>query len=141
MRRPAIAAIALLLAGCGDDGAPERPSSATSDVDRCLEAATALATLEPPANLRELQDAAALVAATARTADVEDAQLAAALSDLDDAATALLAAARDGDRQAVDNAARDTAEAYAAIDAAAQGMETGECRKESWGSAMTDVPG
>jgi hypothetical protein len=140
VRRLAIVAI-LLVAGCGgDDGAPE-PSAATSDVDRCLEAATVLGDLAPATNLRDLQDAVALVAATARSAGVEDDNLAAALEQLVDAATTVDRDAGEGEQAAVERDGRDLADAYAAIDAAAQGMETAECRKESWGSAITDIPG
>ena len=140
--RAAVIVVAVLLVGCGDDDESTTPASvAISDVDRCLEAAVVLGDLQPATNLRELQDAATLVAAIVSIADVDDEQLAAALDDLDIAATDMVQAAREGEQAAVERAARAAAEAYAAIDAAAQGMETGECRKESWGSSITNIPG
>ena len=139
MRRLAIV-VALVLAGCGDDDATTDRSAAPVDVDRCLAAATAVGGLEPPADLRGLADNAAVVAATARTTGVDDDLLAAALAQLDEAATALLEAAGADDREAVTDASRRVAAAYAAIDDAAQGMETAECGRRSWGARATTVP-
>ena len=137
MRRLAIA-IALVLGACDDNrrALPEGPG----DRDRCLAAATAVGGLEPAVDLAGLAANAALVAATARTTPVDDDRLAAALRDLDRAATAIVEAAGAGDRDAAIAAGRDAATAYRQIDDAAQGMETAECGRRSWGAEATALP-
>ena len=141
--RVAAIVFALTVVGCsGDQGAPAA-SEDPADVRRCLDAAAALADIQPPDDLPDLAAAADEVAdvATAIRPDVEDDNLAGALTELAGAARALAEAARGGTAACVQSAARATADAYAAVDAASQGMETDECRKEFWGSSITNIPG
>jgi hypothetical protein len=141
--RAAAIVIAVTLVSCsGDQGEPEASAQAP-DVEVCLDALAALGDIQPPDDLPRLAAAADEVAdvAEAGRARVSDDNLAGALTELAGAARALADAARGGTAAGVQSAARATADAYAALDAAAQGMETGECRKESWGSAITNIPG
>ena len=141
--RAAAIVFALAFVGCSGDGYVAVRSGAVPDVERCLRAAEALADIRPPTDVPHLAAAAHEVATVveATLPGIEDDNLAAALTELAGAVRALAEAAPGGTAAGVQSAARSTADAYAAVDAAAEGMETGECRKESWGSSITNIPG